>query len=515
MEFNNELDFAPEAAELFINECYNQKIQSYIKWPLFQYIIDDEESLWQIGSKIEEKIVVTYPLKIGFFDYNKTAEIIHYGSYSNLDYCHELLELEIENKNYSIIGPFIHIYLNKPENFDSPENRTLVIFPIQEKENSEIIIDNLYNYILTIASFLYLFFSLFLFLYKKGKRLNNRILAVFLLLNALILINWLIYNFRYYLIQPFPHIFEVFSSFVFLIPPFLFLYVQSQINPDFKLKRIHLLHLLPFLIDILFLTINFHILNPDLKRQLFLSHSIFTDSEQYIRSFSSEIQNFFYIIAALIIIRRYRRRIKQYFSNVESINLSWLNIVLFGYLTIQLIGMIKHNIHFFTGIYVEILGIMLILSLLVFAMIIIFKGLQHPLIFLEMPLNNEKTKYEKSKLADEYKEQYLKKLMEFMELEKPHLDPLINLKKIADGIKIPTHYLSQILNECLKQNFFDFINSYRIDECKKMLKDTSHHHKTVLEILYESGFNSKSVFNTYFLKQTGLTPTQYRKLHDN
>jgi AraC-like DNA-binding protein len=271
----------------------------------------------------------------------------------------------------------------------------------------------------------------------------------------------------------------------------------------------------PFFIDILFLTVNFHILNPELKRQVLLSRSIFTDFESLIHSLTSEIQNLSYIIAALFILKRYRKRIKQYFSNVERINLSWLNIVLFGYMAIELIGIIKHNIHFFTGIYIEILGIMLILGFLGLAMVVVYKGLQQPKIFLDMPIINNKAKYTKSKLADEHKEQYLEKLMKYMESEKPYMDPLINLRKMAERIKISPHYLSQILNECLEQNFFDFINSYRIKECKKMLEDSCQDHKTVLEILYESGFNSKSVFNTYFLKFTGLTPTQYRKLHNN
>ena len=60
-------------------------------------------------------------------------------------------------------------------------------------------------------------------------------------------------------------------------------------------------------------------------------------------------------------------------------------------------------------------------------------------------------------------------------------------------------------------NFFDFINQFRIDEARSILKNPEKKQFTVLEILYEVGFNSKSSFNTAFKKHTGLTPTQYRK----
>ena len=57
----------------------------------------------------------------------------------------------------------------------------------------------------------------------------------------------------------------------------------------------------------------------------------------------------------------------------------------------------------------------------------------------------------------------------------------------------------------------DFVNEFRIKEAKSILKDPSKKEFTVLEILYEVGFNSKSSFNTAFKKHTGLTPTQFRK----
>ena len=97
-----------------------------------------------------------------------------------------------------------------------------------------------------------------------------------------------------------------------------------------------------------------------------------------------------------------------------------------------------------------------------------------------------------------------------MKINKPFIDPEITLKKLSEQVDIPFRYLSQIINENLHKNFYDFINNYRIEEAKKLLSDPGCK-KTILEILYQIGFNSKSSFNTSFKKNTGLTPTQFRE----
>jgi YesN/AraC family two-component response regulator len=85
------------------------------------------------------------------------------------------------------------------------------------------------------------------------------------------------------------------------------------------------------------------------------------------------------------------------------------------------------------------------------------------------------------------------------------------LKTLAERLGVHYNYLSQIINEQFKQNFNDFINKYRIEEAKKILKTPSGSEKTILEIAYETGFYSKSVFNTAFKKFTGKTPSEFRK----
>lgn len=95
--------------------------------------------------------------------------------------------------------------------------------------------------------------------------------------------------------------------------------------------------------------------------------------------------------------------------------------------------------------------------------------------------------------------------------EKPFLNPTLTIQEVSKYIKVPVRDLSLLINHQLGQHFYDFVNAYRIESAMDILKDPTKSRITILEILYEVGFNSKSSFNTAFKKHTGNTPTAYRK----
>ena len=105
----------------------------------------------------------------------------------------------------------------------------------------------------------------------------------------------------------------------------------------------------------------------------------------------------------------------------------------------------------------------------------------------------------------------LEDLKKHMDHKKPYLEPELNLEQLATQISIRPKVLSQVINESLQQNFFDFVNRYRIEEAKRLLTNPADKKITVLEVLYEVGFNSKSSFNTIFKKHTGVTPSEFKK----
>jgi ligand-binding sensor domain-containing protein/AraC-like DNA-binding protein len=122
-----------------------------------------------------------------------------------------------------------------------------------------------------------------------------------------------------------------------------------------------------------------------------------------------------------------------------------------------------------------------------------------------------KEKYKTSALLPETVEQVLPRLTRLMEEEKLYLNPDLTLKKLSERLHVHYNHLSQIINEHLGKSFNDYINAFRIEEAKQKLADPKEARKTVLEIAYDTGFYSKSVFNTAFKKFTGKTPSQFRK----
>ena len=120
-------------------------------------------------------------------------------------------------------------------------------------------------------------------------------------------------------------------------------------------------------------------------------------------------------------------------------------------------------------------------------------------------------KYKKTLFSKEQLGQYRQQLEHLMSEEKPYLDPELTLRGLAQLLKIPPNHLSQLLNEGFDKNFAEFVNAYRLDTFQSKVADPALQHLTLLGLAYESGFNSKTVFNTYFKKMTGQSPKEYWK----
>jgi len=369
-------------------------------------------------------------------------------------------------------------------------------------------IDKLYENIFFISTFLYLLFAFFLFTHKKGNRLSNKIFAGFCLLEALLIIYDLCYIFRHsvYKVLP-PYIEVMIESAFFLSGPFLFFYTRSITKKNFIFKRIHLFHLIPFFIDMAFRNYRFFT-HPNIA-DIMIKHGYFINySELKARYIMTDIHVIIYITASLIILYRYRSELKDIFSSIERIKLSWLYLVLFGFLAVRFFHLSKLTLAFLSEIWRELFGFSTHLGALLLATIAVFRGLRQPEIFSGIDERLIKQKYAKTSLSQEKMEQCLKKLTQYMETEKPYLSPSLNINELANRLSIPSHYISQILSRRLNQNFYHFVNKYRIKECKRIFADKTNQ-RNVLEVLYETGFNSKSTFNRIFKKYTGMTPTQF------
>lgn len=122
-----------------------------------------------------------------------------------------------------------------------------------------------------------------------------------------------------------------------------------------------------------------------------------------------------------------------------------------------------------------------------------------------------KRKYKKPLLDKALLKNYKLQLEALMSKEKPYLEPDLTLRSLAQRLNIPSNHLSRLLNEGFDQNFAEFINTYRLETFKAKVADPAQRQLTILALAYDSGFNSKTVFNTFFKKTMGMTPKAYWK----
>lgn len=106
---------------------------------------------------------------------------------------------------------------------------------------------------------------------------------------------------------------------------------------------------------------------------------------------------------------------------------------------------------------------------------------------------------------------YIDRLQQLMVQEKRYLNPNLGLNDLADELNITSNQLSAILNDGIGKNFYEYVNQYRIEAIKELLKDPEQNSKTILAMAWDCGFNSKSAFNRVFKLSTGMTPSEYQR----
>lgn len=213
-----------------------------------------------------------------------------------------------------------------------------------------------------------------------------------------------------------------------------------------------------------------------------------------------------YACKSVRVLKQFTATLKNVYSYLERINLSWLRFVLigFGVIWLTIISnclmriVLKNPIPYFRDI--------MTLASFVVSIIIIYFGLTQPKLFSDI---EKKAKYAGSTLTVGDTQLYAYRLKEFMKTEKPHLIPSLTINHLSEKLAINPKHLSQLINETFQQNFFDFINSYRIKEAKKYLSE-SNQNLNISQILYEVGFNSKAAFNRAFAKHVGMSPREFK-----
>jgi AraC-like DNA-binding protein len=199
------------------------------------------------------------------------------------------------------------------------------------------------------------------------------------------------------------------------------------------------------------------------------------------------------------------------FSSIEKIDLLWCNLLLAGFTAMWCTDLLNWILTIFHASTPFISNGLLILSLLInltFTLIVTYKGLAQSNSFsgIQTP-----SKYAASRLTPSNCDNIAARLSAYMKSEKPYVDPSISLDTLSQKLNVSSKNLSQAMHSSLHQSFYDYINTYRIEEIKKRMNDSKYQNLTLLALAYDTGFNSKSVFNAAFKKHAGMTPKEYKR----
>lgn len=229
--------------------------------------------------------------------------------------------------------------------------------------------------------------------------------------------------------------------------------------------------------------------------------------------------NALFVMLAVKLFHQYKAFLQTNFSNIDKLSFNWMKFLAFGLIIVLSGALILVILHEFFSFRFSLYNIFAIIVLL-FVNILGFRGIKHSTIFNQTIISNPQTAKQTSVNKEESYTNYGLKaneavslsaqLKKYMETEKPYTNMNLTLKDLASALNTYPHYITQILNTVFNQNFYDFINTYRVEEIQRRLHDPQFKNLTILAIAYDCGFNSKSTFNRIFKQKTGLTPREYR-----
>jgi AraC-like DNA-binding protein/type III secretory pathway component EscS len=360
------------------------------------------------------------------------------------------------------------------------------------------------------------FFLAILVLTKKGRTRADIFFGIWMMVIGIHIFAY--YSFASGMIYQYTDLMWLNLPYPFLHGPLLYLYTEALTNPErIKPQKWFLHFILPILKTISIIPFMFL---PENERIVIYQHN----GEGYEGYFDMlnwsmllDTSGIVYIVITNILLYKHKKRILNQFSNQEKINLNWLRFLFYGMaLTWVIIIFLGNDEWIFS-------------TATVFLVFIGYFGIKQVGIFTDQNIDIEpieeltledfntiepnvgKKKYAKSGLNEDAAKELYQNLQHLMATERLFIEPELTLTDLATRLEIHPNYLSQVINELAGVNFYDYINTLRIEEFKRLVSIPENQKYTFLALAYDCGFNSKSAFNRYFKKVTNLSPSEYIK----
>jgi len=324
-----------------------------------------------------------------------------------------------------------------------------------------------------------LFLALFLWNYRKGNSLSNKLLSALLIVLSFRVGKSVFLEFTDNIDIK---IIFVGLSAIMAIGPLYYLFSLSCTQKSFRPKSKHLFHFIPVLIG---LAIGF---------QLEEHHT-----ETLPLLFFAVIFLTYYLHLLFYLLFSYRYILQQKKAGLGSEVFDLLQLFFYGLLAIwtaYVLNLFDETIPYIIG--------PILYSVVAYAIsyIVFIRGYIQKI---------DQTKYKTTPVTDEQSDQIYAKVLKLIVDEKQFQNSNLTLKSLSESLKVSPQILSQVINQKSKKNFNNFVNAFRIEESRRLLQLEEFKNQTIAAIAYEVGFNSISSFNTAFKKQTGETPMTHRQ----
>jgi len=296
-----------------------------------------------------------------------------------------------------------------------------------------------------------------------------------------------------------PRFFYTPTGFYYFLAPLFYLYTKSLLK--FVASREIILFCLFGIVEFIFMVTMFAL--PEKYSTAFrIEHtSLFVN----VYGFGLPLFSIIILFLILRIITNYQKKYLDIFSNIQSINLNWLKYTTI-LLLISYVFQLATLSAFLSEHHRETIFMLDSLLSLVFLYWITIYGIRQSHIPKDFQIF-EKNTPDTISSSSEYEFEILKS---YLEENKSYKNTNLTVVELAEMVHMHPKKVSATINEFSKNNFNQFINLYRIKEAKELLLDPEYNNFTIEAIAQESGFKSKSVFNTFFKSVTGKTPTSFR-----
>jgi AraC-like DNA-binding protein len=333
-------------------------------------------------------------------------------------------------------------------------------------------------------------FLAFLSFNARAKVLPNRILGI---LTAILALHMFVNLFnQHLLIGILPNIGVGFGL---CYGPILYFYTKSLAYHEFEFTPIRLIHAVPALVAVLL--------------------AAFTELDILVFALAIFTSLSVYSFVIFKMLKQYRYILSQTHSEYEKIALNWMSYLLI--LQFALLGLNIISVTFYMTGYVflgQLMEILLFSGLLLLVSLIIFQGLQHPQLFSGVTAEDKKivaTEVESQGMPEELLDDVMAEIETYMTEKAPYLMPGLTVKSLGNQLSLNPRYISQAINAKVGKNFSEYVNVYKIKHACRLLASKEQQNVTVIDVMLQSGFNTKSNFNRAFKSETGFSPNEYKQ----